>query len=59
MSDELRVGIEREELVLQYQPIVDRPRATPPASRRCVRWQHPEHGRIPPLEFIPSPRRAG
>ena len=41
----LRRALERDELALYYQPIVvagDGPRAS--ASRRCVRWQHPERG---------------
>ena len=59
LRDELRVGIEREELVLQYQPIVDLVTGETTAVEALVRWQHPTHGRIPPLEFIPLAESNG
>jgi diguanylate cyclase (GGDEF)-like protein len=59
LNEELRVGIEREQLLVQYQPIVDLASGATTAAEALVRWQHPVHGRIPPLEFIPLAERTG
>jgi diguanylate cyclase (GGDEF)-like protein len=59
LKDELRVGIDREELLVQYQPIVDLESGETTAVEALVRWQHPTHGRIPPLEFIPLAENTG
>ena len=53
LRDELEHAIEREQLLVQYQPIVDLRSGEVAAVEALVRWQHPEHGRIPPIEFIP------
>ena len=49
---ELRQAIEREELVLHFQPQVDVVSEDVVAVEALVRWQHPEHGMLPPGEFI-------
>jgi diguanylate cyclase (GGDEF)-like protein len=59
LKDELRVGIEREELLVQYQPIVDLSSGATTAVEALVRWQHPKHGRVPPLEFVPLAENTG
>jgi diguanylate cyclase (GGDEF)-like protein len=53
LREELRDAIENEHLLVQYQPIVDLVTGDVAAVEALVRWQHAEHGRIPPLEFIP------
>jgi diguanylate cyclase (GGDEF)-like protein len=53
LREELSDAIEREHLHVHYQPIVDLATGEVAAVEALVRWQHPEHGRIPPLEFIP------
>jgi diguanylate cyclase (GGDEF)-like protein len=53
LREELCDAIEREHLQVHYQPIVDLATGEVAAVEALVRWQHPEHGRIPPLEFIP------
>jgi EAL domain-containing protein (putative c-di-GMP-specific phosphodiesterase class I) len=59
LREELRVGIDREELLVQYQPIVDLRSGRTSAVEALVRWQHREHGRIPPVEFIPLAEHTG
>jgi diguanylate cyclase (GGDEF)-like protein len=59
LKEELGVGIEREELLVQYQPIVDLASGATTAVEALVRWDHPTQGRIPPLEFVPLAENTG
>jgi diguanylate cyclase (GGDEF)-like protein len=55
----LRVAVAREELLLQYQPVVNLDTGAITAVEALVRWQ-PEPGRIiPPDEFIPIAEETG
>ncbi len=56
---ELRGAAARGELVLEYQPVMHLARNEMVGVEALVRWQHPEHGRIPPLEFIPLAEESG
>ncbi|MGV8968262.1 MAG: putative bifunctional diguanylate cyclase/phosphodiesterase [Cellulomonas sp.] len=49
---ELRAALEREELVLHYQPKIDLATGTADCVEALVRWQHPERGLLPPSEFL-------
>jgi sensor c-di-GMP phosphodiesterase-like protein len=49
---ELRGAIERNELLLHYQPIINLKDASVCGVEALVRWKHPQHGMIPPEEFI-------
>ena len=53
LKTELREAVTREELVLHYQPQVDIRNGTIVGAEALLRWNHPEQGFIPPLQFIP------
>ena len=47
------------ELSLHYQPKVDMASRAVRSLEALVRWDHPQHGRIAPSEFVPLAERAG
>ncbi len=55
----LRKAVGRGELELEYQPRVDVKTRQVVALEALVRWNHPIHGRIAPLEFIPLAEEKG
>jgi len=59
LEAELRRGIEREEFVVHYQPIVRLETGEVIGAEALVRWQHPTRGLIQPLEFIPLAEETG
>ncbi|MBC7840730.1 MAG: EAL domain-containing protein [Gemmatimonadaceae bacterium] len=56
---DLRYAIERDELQLEYQPIVDLETRTVSGLETLVRWDHPRRGRIAPADFIPIAEQSG
>lgn len=50
---ELNQALQRDELVLFYQPIVELSSGDPVGFEALIRWQHPEKGLIFPDAFIP------
>ena len=59
LQHDLRTAVEREELVLHYQPKVDGRTGRTHGVEALLRWQHPVHGMIPPMTFIPLAERFG
>lgn len=53
LETDLRHGIEREEFVLYYQPIVQLSNKQVIGFEALIRWRHPKRGLVPPHEFIP------
>jgi diguanylate cyclase (GGDEF)-like protein/PAS domain S-box-containing protein len=56
---DLRRALDRNELRLHYQPIIDLRTGAIAGFEALVRWQHPLRGLIPPAEFIPVAEDTG
>ncbi|MEA2524892.1 MAG: hypothetical protein QOF73_2119, partial [Thermomicrobiales bacterium] len=59
LEGELRGAIEREELRLHYQPIVDLANGRITAVEALVRWEHPKRGLLAPGAFLSLADEAG
>ncbi|WP_233624800.1 bifunctional diguanylate cyclase/phosphodiesterase [Actinoplanes sp. ATCC 53533] len=59
MEADLRRAVVRHEFELRYQPIVHLKTGEITGLEALVRWQHPERGIIPPLDFIPLAEETG
>jgi len=59
LESDLRRALPRGELFLEYQPVVDLGSGALHAMEALLRWRHPEHGLVPPSEFIPIAERTG
>lgn len=58
-ESDLRAGLDRGELRLQYQPIVRLSDGGIAGFEALVRWHHPERGAVPPSEFVPLAEETG
>ena len=59
LSGGLRQAIEKDQLLLVFQPKLDLRSETIRSFEVLTRWQHPEHDLIPPDEFIPQAEESG
>lgn len=59
LADELRGALDRGELFLEYQPVVELTTRRMIGAEALLRWAHPQRGRIPPDVFIPLAEESG
>ena len=59
LARDLRLAVERGEIIAQYQPQVDLRDGLLVAIEALSRWRHPERGVIPPRDFIPLAEATG
>ncbi len=52
IEEDLRGALDRHEFVLHYQPFIDLKTGRLAGSEALLRWQHPQRGLVPPVEFI-------
>jgi EAL domain-containing protein (putative c-di-GMP-specific phosphodiesterase class I)/PleD family two-component response regulator len=59
LGSQLRGATQRDEMRLHYQPKVDVASGHIVGVEALVRWQHPDHGLMPPTKFIPLSEEMG
>jgi len=56
---DLRRAVELNQFSLVYQPIIDLNTGDVEGVEALIRWNHPERGLIPPIDFIPMAEETG
>ncbi|MEM6867916.1 MAG: EAL domain-containing protein, partial [Cyanobacteria bacterium P01_C01_bin.121] len=59
MATQAQFAVQREELKLRYQPVIDISTGRVVGVEALIRWHHPQHGSISPSEFIPVMEETG
>ena len=58
-EQDLRTAIDRDELEVHFQPIVDLSDGRPVGLEALVRWRHPERGMLGPDQFVGVSEETG
>ncbi|MBV8855497.1 MAG: EAL domain-containing protein [Acidobacteria bacterium] len=59
LETDLRRALDRREFMVYYQPIVSLETGVVQGFEALLRWRHPVHGFISPVEFIPVAEETG
>ncbi len=59
LESHLRQALEREEFVIQYQPIIDVTEQRMIGAEALLSWHNPVLGQVPPEQFIPVAEETG
>jgi diguanylate cyclase (GGDEF)-like protein/PAS domain S-box-containing protein len=59
MEEDLRCALDRNELTLHYQPIVNIKSGAITGTEALLRWTHPMRGNVTPTQFIPIAEDSG
>ena len=59
LERDLRHALDRDELAVHFQPVVDMVNSRTLGFEALMRWNHPMRGTVPPLEFIPIAEETG
>ncbi len=59
LRTELEAAIGADELVLHFQPVVELRSNVMTGYEALVRWQHPAHGLLQPISFVPLAEQSG
>ena len=59
LASELRRTVERQELLVEYQPKADLHTGAIVGVEALARWHHPHHGFVPPDVFVPIAEHTG
>lgn len=59
LETDLRLGIERQEYEIHYQPIISLKTGRLSGFETLLRWKHPQRGLVSPAEFIPATEENG
>jgi len=59
LEGELKRAVEREEWLINYQPIISLVSGKPVGVEALVRWEHPKRGILPPKDFIGVAEETG
>lgn len=59
LEQDLRQAVDRGQFELRYQPFVDAVAQRVCGGEALIRWQHPEHGLISPIDFMPIVEASG
>jgi diguanylate cyclase (GGDEF)-like protein/PAS domain S-box-containing protein len=59
LEAQLRGAVERDEMVVHYQPLISLADDEVVGYEALVRWQHPTRGLVAPMEFVPIAEDTG